>query len=176
MENQTGTGYLKVRVTTVGRTIPISGAIVKITEYSRETTENAGNSADVGETLYSLRTDESGLTQTVSLPAPPASDSMKPGDPLPYALYNVYVTYDGYYPVEGVGVPIFDNIVAVQPIMLIPLSEAEQIAGANGDRIMIYETPSPDSLKPGGLQREDIGNQNGTISGNSGAELNGGNL
>ena len=106
MENQTGKGFLKVRVTTAGRTVPVNGAVVKITEYSRDKTEN---STDVGQILYSLRTDERGLTQTVVLPAPPASESMKPGDPLPYALYNIYVTYDGYYSVEGIGVPIFDN-------------------------------------------------------------------
>jgi hypothetical protein len=30
---------------------------------------------------------------------------------------------------------------------------------------MIYEFPDTESLQPGGVQREDIGNQNGTVTG-----------
>ena len=95
-----------------------------------------------------------------------ASRSTKrPGSAQPNAVYNVTVTYDGYYPVEGVGVPVFDRIVAVQPVNLIPLSEADTIAGAQGDRIMIYETQTGSSLRPGGADREEIGNENGSITG-----------
>jgi len=173
MESNTGLGYLKVRVTTVGRSVPAKGALVTITEYSADTTDQT-NGVIPGEILYSLRTNDGGLTETVSLPAPPAGDSMKPGDAVPYALYNVFVNYEGYYPVEGVGVPIFDDIVAIQPVMLIPLGEEESIAGTQGDRIMIYETPTPESLRQGGLQREDIGNNNGTITGTADSSQNGG--
>ena len=93
------------------------------------------------------------------------ADSMRPGSAQPYSLYNIAVTYDGYYPVEGVGVPIFAGITAVQPINLLPLSEEESIAGAQGDRVMIYETPRQQNLTPGGVGYENVGNQNGTING-----------
>lgn len=158
MNNYTSEGYLKVRVTTTGNTLPLEGANVIISEYSPDSTNDA--------VLYSLRTDRGGLTDTVALPAPAKSDSMRPGSAQPYSLYNISVTYDGYYPIEGVGVPIFAGIVAVQPVNLLPLSEKESVAGAQGDRVMIYETPRQQNLTPGGVTREDVGNENGSISGN----------
>lgn len=157
--NESGNGFLRIRVTEAAGTLPVEGAVVRITEYPGE--EDAAE----GELLYSLRTDANGLTPIVSLPAPPAGESMAPGSAQPYAVYNISVTYDGYYPVEGVGVPVFDRITAVQPVSLLPFTEEDRIAGADNGRVMIYETPDSSSLQPGGLTREDIGNQNGTISG-----------
>jgi len=72
-----------------------------------------------------------------------------------------------------VGIPIFDRITAVQPINLLPYTEEDRLAGADNGRVMIYETPDSSSLQPGGAVREDIGNQNGTVSGgvrNGGAQ------
>ena len=157
--NERGNGFLRVRVTEANGTLPVECAVVRITEYPAE------GAAEEGELLYSMRTDADGLTPVVSLPAPPAAESRKPGAAQPYAVYNISVTYDGYYPVEGVGIPIFDRITAVQPINLIPFTEEDRIAGADNGRVMIYETPDSTSLQPGGLTREDIGNQNGTVSG-----------
>ena len=152
----TGMGRLRIRVTEAGGVLPVQGAVVTVSEY----TEN-GN----GELLYSLRTDKGGLTETMTLAAPPAMDSMKPGAARPYSLYNVDVSYPGYYPVENVAVPVFDRITAVQPVNLLPLSEKDQLADAEQGRIMIYETPDSQSLQTGGLTREDVGNNNGSISG-----------
>lgn len=157
MNNNTSEGYLRIRVTTTGNTLPLEGANVIISEYSPDNTNDT--------VLYSLRTDRGGLTDTVALPAPASSDSMRPGFVQPYSLYNISVTYDGYYPVEGVGVPIFAGITAVQPVNLLPLGEEESIAGAQGGRVMIYETPRQQNLTPGGVTREDVGNENGSISG-----------
>ena len=160
MNNNTSEGYLKISVTEAGGTIPIENALVVISEYTGETeAENAG------EVLYSLRTNEGGLTPTVPLPAPPAVESMRPGAAQPYSVYNVTVTYDGYYPIEGVGVPVFSGITAIQPFNMIPLSEAGKNSGVDFGRYIIFETPDTQSLQPGGLQREDIGNKNGTVSG-----------
>jgi len=157
--NESGNGFLRIRVTEAAGSLPVKGAVVRITEYPGE------DASAEGELLYSMRTDADGLTPAVSLPAPPAVDSMAPGAAQPYALYNISVTYDGYYPVEGVGVPVFDRVTAVQPVNLLPFTEEDRIAGADNGRIMIYETPDSSSLQPGGLMREDIGNQNGTVSG-----------
>ncbi len=154
--SESGSGYLKLRVTSAGGALPVSGAVVTISEY---TTDGSG------EVLYSLRTNEGGLTDTVALPTVPASDSMRPGAERPYSVYSVIVKKDGYYPVEGVAVPIFDKIVALQPVNMIPITEAEQIAGAAGNSVMIYETPDSEALQPGGVTREDIGNSNGSVSG-----------
>lgn len=157
--NQNGSGFLRVRVTEASGTLPVEGAVVRITEYPAE-----GEGAD-GRLLYSLRSDADGLTPVVSLPAPPAGDSRVPGAAQPYAVYNISVTYDGYYPVEGVGVPVFDRVTAVQPVNLLPYSEEDRIAGADNGRVMIYEFPDTESLQPGGVTREDIGNRNGTVTG-----------
>lgn len=165
--NESGNGFLRIRVTEAAGTLPVEGAVVRITEYPGE------DASAEGELLYSLRTDANGLTPIVSLPAPPAGESLTPGAAQPYAVYNISVAYDGYYPVEGVGIPIFDRITAVQPIGLLPFTEDDRLAGADNERIMIYETPDTTSLQPGGLMREDIGNQNGTVSGgvrNGGAQ------
>lgn len=161
---QSGKGYLKVRVTSVGEALPVKDALVVIREYKND---------DEGDVLYSLRTDIGGLTETVALSAPPAGDSLKPGGVKPYATYNIYVTKDGYYTVENVAVPVFENIVAVQSVNMIPLTEEDGIAGGSNGQIIIYETPEAESLQPGGLQREDIGNKNGQISGKPQAEQGG---
>ena len=152
----TGMGRLRIRVTEAGGALPVEGAVVTIAEY-----EDGGD----GELLYSLRTDSGGLTETVTLPAPPASDSLKPGASRPYALYNVDISYPGYYPVENVAIPVFDRITAVQPVNLLPLSEQDRLAGAENNRVMIYETPDTQSLQPGGVMREDVGSGNGSITG-----------
>ncbi len=157
--NESGTGFLRVRVTEAGGSLPVQGAVVQIFEYPDETT------SENGDVIYSLRTNENGLAPIVSLPAPAAGESMTPGAARPYSVYNISVTYDGYYPVEGIGIPIFDRITAIQPIDMVPLTEEDRIAGADNGRVMIYETPEGMSPQPGGVQREEIGDQNGTVSG-----------
>lgn len=167
MEN-TAKGFLKVRVTRAGGTLPVEGAMVTISEYINAT------AAD-DKILYSMRTDRGGLTETVSLPAPSFTDSTRPGNAQPFALYNISVKYSGFYPVELVGVPVFGGVVAVQPVDLMPGSEADRIAGSVGDRVIIYEMTQSESLKPGGAMREDIGNKNGGLSGgvmNEGGKTN----
>lgn len=166
MEN-TVNGFLKVRVTRAGGTLPVEGAVVTISEYINDP------AAD-DEVLYSLRTDRGGLTETVSLPAPAFTDSTRPGNAQPFALYNISVKYNGFYPVELVGVPVFGGVVAVQPVDLMPGSEADRIAGSVGDRVIIYEMTQSESLKPGGVVREDIGNKNGGLSGGAISEGGGG--
>ncbi len=156
MDN-TVNGYLKVRVTRAGGALPVEGAIVTVTEYRSDAGED--------EILYSLRTDRGGLTETVSLPAPPFNTSTRPGNAQPFALYNVNISYEGFYPVELVGVPVFGGVVAVQPVELMPLSEADRVAGADGERVMIFELTQSEALAPGGVTREDIGNENGQITG-----------
>lgn len=153
--SESGIGYLRVRVTAAD--LPVSGVAVRIAEYPE-------NGAD-GEILYSVLTDENGLTPITELAAPPANESITPGYAQPYAVYNIFVDYGGYYPVEGVGVPIFDKVTAIQPVKLVPLTEEDRIAGGDNGRVMIYEIPDSESLKPGGVTREDIGNNNGSVSG-----------
>lgn len=107
----TNKGGLVVMVTTAGGTRPIMDAHVIVSR--RE-----GNNEQI---LRTLTTNANGRTFVIELPAPPKSNSMSPGEPLPYFVYNIRVDYPGYYTVENLDVPIFPGIVAVQPINLVPL-------------------------------------------------------
>lgn len=156
MDN-TAKGYLKVRVTRAGGTLPVEGAAVRISEYKNSPSEE-------DRLLYSLRTDRGGLTETVSLDAPAFNTSTRPGYSQPFALYNIRVTQGGYYTVELVGVPVFGRVVAVQPVDLMPLDEADRIAGAEGDRVIIYEMSQSEALAPSGGTAEDIFSKSGQIN------------
>ncbi len=157
----TAEGYLKVRVTEVNGTIPIENAVVTISDYTSDPKTDSG----AGDVLFSLRTNPGGMTETVTLMTPPTAESASPGAYQPYAVYNVTVEYPGYYSVIGVGVPVFPGVIAVQPVNLTPISEEGILSGEIGRRIMIFETPDSQSLQPGGVKREDIGNKNGSLSG-----------
>lgn len=146
--NEEGRGYLRVRVLSAGGALPVENAVVIISDYNEP--ESGGS------VLYSLRTDESGLTTTASLPAPPTSMSQSPGNGQPYSLYNVTVMKDGYYTVENVGVMVFDEVVAIQPVNLLTLSESAEIAGAYNGKVTIIENQNTnvtgDLLSDGGVQ------------------------
>ncbi len=108
-------GYLKARVFTALGAIPIEGASVKISSADGVTPSVA----------HDLVTDRSGETMTVSLPAPPRSLSNAPGGQVPYALYRIEAYAEGYAPYEALNVPVFSEILSVQPISLIPLAERD---------------------------------------------------
>lgn len=145
-------GYARIFVTEANGAIPVEGAFVTVTDYGAE-----------NDVLYTLRTDEGGLTETVSLRVPDAGASLNPGSVAPAGYYGVTVRRAGYYPVEAVSVPVFSGVLAVLPVDLVPLSEEDSM-GESG-QIMLYETPGTGSLEPGGVWREDVGNRNGEITG-----------
>lgn len=108
-----GTGYLQMRVTSAGGAFPIEDAVVMV--LSDPLANGAQSSV-----IRTLRTNTSGLTETVPLPAPSRTLSQSPGNGKPYATYNIAVYKDGYYSVEGLGIPVFDGIVSTQAINLLP--------------------------------------------------------
>lgn len=108
-----GTGYLQMRVTSAGGAFPIEDAVVMVLS------DSLGSGAQ-SSVIRTLRTDASGLTETVPLPAPSRTLSQSPGSGKPYATYNIAVYKDGYYSVEGLGIPVFDGIVSTQAINLLP--------------------------------------------------------
>lgn len=108
-----GVGFLQARVTTARGVLPVENAAVTVSGME--------NGSPV---LYrTVFTDSSGLTPLLSLPAVSAQLSMQPGIKQPYVLYTVQVQKDGYFPVENTGVPIYEGILARQPVHLIPLPE-----------------------------------------------------
>ena len=89
----TGTGSLVVKVSTARGAIPLEGARVNIRGTD-------GQSSDV---IYSLMTNRDGLTELVTLPAPARGLSESPGNPTPYALYDLDIFKEGYIDLTEIG-------------------------------------------------------------------------
>ena len=97
-------GDLTISVTSSLGLIPIDNATITIS-YSGEP-----NSV-----VQTLTTDDSGLTATISLPAPNLSYSTQISDVQPYSEYNISVTAPGYEPVNISGTEILPDVTAIQP-------------------------------------------------------------
>lgn len=120
MNNQTpneytANGSLIVSVYTASGAIPIEGAIVTIRGGDKE-------SSGVMSVFY---TDQSGNTERITLPAPPASMSEVPGNISPFAKYNIEIDKEGFNSRTFINVPIFAGTTSIQPVNLIPKSEYE---------------------------------------------------
>lgn len=113
MANSDPTGGLQVRVSSGTGAFPIENAVVLISPMDKTGVENG--------VIKSLRTDESGLTETVSLPAKPRELSENPGNIDPYNSYNVEIRKEGYYPVVAMNVPVFEGVNATLPVTLVPV-------------------------------------------------------
>lgn len=106
----TFTGTLQVNVTSSVGFFPVTGATVTIS-----------NSDTPEVILERLTTDESGQTETISLPAPNLEYSMEPSEPRPYTDYNIEVTAPGYEPVRIVGSEILPDEKSLQAVSMQPL-------------------------------------------------------
>ncbi len=133
-----GEGRLIIRVTGGNGAFPIENAVVNV---------SGRNSDDEGSgIIYSLRTDESGLTETVVLPAPSGSLSLTPQSGIrPYSVYDITVTKNGYLDSENAGVQIFDGITSIQTFDMIPL-QARQ-SGTRTNDPLPYHTGENTQLK-----------------------------
>lgn len=122
-----GNGQLIIKVSEGGGTLPVRGAVVTVSGRL-----NPDVSSGI---IYTLRTDESGLTETVTLPAPDASSSLSPGGDTPYGVYDVKVTKPGYVSAENAGTQVFDGVTALQYFSLIPESEFSELSQNTGNII-----------------------------------------
>lgn len=136
-ENNTGYGYMIVRVTTARGAIPLEGATVTVQNYDPEFEKGRGDVIAV------YTTGDSGLTEKFSLPAPSGALSMSPGNGKSYESYILTVTKGGYYRQEYVNVPVFEGITAIQTADLIPLPENGQTDNYTTDDTVIFETENP---------------------------------
>lgn len=106
------TGYLRVDVVNAENNFPVPDARVSVF-YPGETAAAKG-----------LRTDQSGQTQEVEIPAPPAALSLeKQAQIRPYAACRVQVEADGFEPATVQGTEVLAGVTAIQPVRLIPLAE-----------------------------------------------------
>ena len=106
-------GYLVVRVSTARGAIPLENATVSV----------RGTSAQSSDIIYSLETDESGLTPRLPLPAPPKSNSLSPDQSTPYSLWSIDVFKSGYATARYESVPVYPDVTSIQGAELVPLIE-----------------------------------------------------
>ncbi len=107
-------GTLSVRAYTAGGALPIFEAVVRI----------SGAEDENKDIKYSLITDEDGVTERVTLPAPPRALSESPQNTeIPYAVYNIEVEKEGYFKKSLYNIPVFEGVNSEQLVNMIPYSE-----------------------------------------------------
>ncbi|MCL1863275.1 MAG: peptidoglycan-binding protein [Defluviitaleaceae bacterium] len=105
-----GTGFLEVVTITALGGLPIVGA--KITVFSGD------------EILYSLVTNESGITEIVALEAPPKALTLDANfDGVPYSVCDVKAEAEGFVTVTIYDVEILDTETSILPIHMSPALE-----------------------------------------------------
>lgn len=110
-------GFLQIHTTVVGMALPLSGARCVISKL-----------IDGKKRIYhNVLTDENGRTEELSLPAPDKCMTGAPANdgPLPYGLYNLEVMKDGFKRICNFNIPIFDGILSVQDVNMIPLADSD---------------------------------------------------
>lgn len=108
-------GRLSANVTSVANIYPVRGA--RVTVFT--------GSPDSMTVLDSAVTDESGKTRVFLLDAPPKSLSMTSGAPaLPYTLYNLLISADGFLDNIHLNIPVFSGIASVQRSDMLPKAVA----------------------------------------------------
>lgn len=108
-------GSLQINVTSTEGLIPIRNAKVTIA-YKGEPQV----------VIEELQTDSSGQTEVIELPAPPLNYSLTPSATQPYSEYNIEVSAPGYETVMVSGTEILPDVIAIQPIRMIPLEETRE--------------------------------------------------
>lgn len=108
------TGKLQINVTNI-LNIPIENASINLT-YSGE----PDNIIEV------LKTNNSGQTDNIELDAPPIELSLTEDNLImPYSEYSIYVTADGYEPIDVSGIEILSQTESVQEVKLTPTEPGE---------------------------------------------------
>lgn len=116
----TGWGSLQFEVTTGSQGSPVQGATVVVSRVIN------------GNRLLTriLRTNPSGLTRTIFLPAPRyVYNPYRPSNSRPFAEYSASVYANGYYPLTNISLMIEAGVKSLQPVDLIPYPESGTLPG-----------------------------------------------
>lgn len=111
LQDEDDTGRLKIRVVTLRGFDPINGAEIIITYTGTE------------DELYTLITDESGVSEEVTLDTPPLQYSLQPNSLQPYSEYTIQVSAEGYEPFAVSNIQILPNSLAVLEVKLVAVDE-----------------------------------------------------
>ncbi len=101
-------GILRVETFLGGRALPVDGVNIVITHRI----------GDDDVVYYNVNTNEVGIVDGLTLPAPDASTSQSPNEQNPFAVYQLYATRDSYLPIGPIEIQIFDGIKTIQPILM----------------------------------------------------------
>ena len=109
-------GYLRIQARTAHEAVPLSGVRIQILD-------------DVGNTVYSLTTDENGETEAMPLETVDKRFSLNQYySGTPYVNYSVLAQAAGFNSALISDIPIFDGETAVLPVALIPMQEMQRSA------------------------------------------------
>ena len=139
-----------MRVTTANGAIPLEDAIVTVRDYLPEPDLLRGSIISVS------KTNQSGLTDKISLPAPSRSNSLSPNNGKAYSSYNIQIDKDGYGRVVYVNVPVFEGITAVQSANMIPLPENGESDRENIYGDIFYESEGPRISGDNSINRKEM--------------------
>ena len=110
------TGFLQINVTN-NLNVPIENAVINLSYEGRPE-----------EVIRVLDTDSSGQTGDVELEAPPVELSRTEDNiVMPYAEYSIYVTAEGYEPVDVSGIEILSETSSQQNVKLTAIGEGQEI-------------------------------------------------
>ena len=135
LQNDQNQGRLIVQVSAASGAVPIPNASVIVRGRDTETQEFY--------TLGALRTDQSGITEAISIATPPLSESLSPGGKQPFSEISTEVTADGYFSAVNFNIPIYPGITSIQPIALIPLPDSLYGSQPNADIVIRNDEQSP---------------------------------
>ena len=104
-------GYLRIRAFTASEAIPVPNVIIRV----------YGNEEQNGGIDYSVKTERSGLSEIIELPAPDVIYSLAPNSAeQSFATYNVEISAEGFYPKLLSDVNVFSGILSLLPVELVP--------------------------------------------------------
>lgn len=121
MQEMTDSGRLQIQVRSAVDNSPVPDALVQIS-YTGEP----------GRILEEVRTDTSGMSPLLTLPAPPLEYSMEPSAQQPYSEYTIQVTSPEYELEEITGTEILPETTSSQPVSMRP-----RVPGEDFNRIVI---------------------------------------
>ncbi|MDY2628472.1 MAG: peptidoglycan-binding protein [Lachnospiraceae bacterium] len=107
-------GFLRVNVNSGLNQFPIEDAVVDISSQ-----------LEPDRIIEELKTDRSGQTEQITLPAPSVDLSLEPQELQPYSEYQITVSAPGYEPVTIEGSEILAGVLSTQPVRLQPIEPGE---------------------------------------------------
>ena len=139
-------GKLQIKVITMIGNRPLTDAAVRV--YISGIPDNI---------LFSLVTNNSGLTDEIELEAPDINYSTSPGEFQPYAEYTVDVNASGYEPAEISSVEILPDSTALLEVKMTPIAENQQFTRIVIPPHTLYGNYPPKIAEPEIVQSAETG-------------------